>query len=164
MQCQIYNRMVLYMKKSIHLFFSCIFLLLFVSGCGNTSEVVNFSSSDVNSIDMYKFSVPTDAEKKTVTAENDIKTIINYITSIKIQGNATLEDATFGGAMTFVFNKTDGTQFVISYDGGTIKAPDDSPNQFWYKIDDMSMFSKWDKLNYPAQKVPQSELPIINKN
>lgn len=66
--------------------------------------------------------------------------------------------------MTFVFNKTDGTQFIIFYDGKTFKSPDGSPNQFWYKIDNSSLFSRWDNLNYSAQKVPQSELPIINKN
>ena len=155
---------VLYMKKSIYSFFICICLLLFITGCGNTTKLVNFSLSDMKSIDIYKFSVPTDAEKKVVTGENDIKTIINDINSIKIKGKATLADSTDGGAMTFVFNKTDGTQFIISYDGGTIKTPDGSPNQFWYKIDDNSMFSKWDNLNYSAQKVSQSELPIINKN
>lgn len=151
------------MKKTICSFFICICFSLFITGCGNTSKLVNFTPSNVKSIDIYKFSVPTDAEKKVVTAENDIKTIINDINSIKIKGKATLADTTVGGAMTFVFNKTDGTQFIISYDGGTIKTPDGSPNQFCYKIDDNSMFSKWENLNYSAQKVSQSELPIINK-
>lgn len=152
------------MKKPIYLFFICICLLLFIIWYGNTTKLVNFSSSNIKNIDIYKFSVPTNAEKKIVTGKNDIKIIINDINSIKIKRKATLADSTIGGAMTFVFNKIDGTQFIISYNGGTIKTPDGSPYQFWYKIDDNSMFSKWDNLNYSAQKVSRSELPIINKN
>jgi hypothetical protein len=175
------------MKK----FIIFIFTVFFLSGCNSTTDkptntsttdkptntstmnkpsdtepkFVNLTFSDIKSIDIYKFNIPTNAEKKIVTAENDIKKIINDINSIKIVRNATYEDFLYGGgAMTFVFNKTDGTQFVIFYNGGTIKTPDGSPNQFWYKIDDYSMFSKWDSLNYSAQKVSQSELPIINKN
>jgi len=140
----------------------CTCFLLFAAGCGNTDKLLDFTSSDVENIEIYMFNVPINAEKKTVTGENDIKAITDRLNSVKIEREATPEDSMVGGGITFVFNKTDGTQFIINYDGSTVKTPDDSPRRYWYKVDDDSLSGIWDDLDYPSQMVHQDELPTIN--
>ena len=123
------------------------------------TNIFNFNISDIKSIDIYNIPIPAAAEKMNVSNSNDIATIFSNISALQIVRKANQQDSVMGGSMTFVFNKIDGSNFIIGYDGATLK----SPNNFWYKIvDNSDLYSLWETLKYEIQKVQPGDLPVIN--
>ena len=123
-------------------------------------NIVDFKPGDVSSVDMYDIHGSA-SKRKQVTAEADIKTIMDTLSAVKIKGGGADAEPTNGGAIQFVFNQSDGCQWTVSCDGSTIL----SENDFWYAVDDsLSLFALWDQMKYDAQDIPEYELPLYPKD
>ncbi|MGI5977274.1 MAG: hypothetical protein ACOX68_06230 [Candidatus Limivicinus sp.] len=149
------------MKKIMSLVL--VFVVVFAfAGCGKTMNIkFPFETSDVETIVIYQYNVPADAEKKTLTDSDDIEGIIDVLSGITLRDKKV--DKYAGGTVTsFRFNLCDGTNYTIIYGSeavksGTLILPNDDTE--WFTSADIGAL--WDTGDSDAVKADMSELPSI---
>ena len=77
--------------KKLLIFILSINLLLIFAGCAGTEEgkILDFKESNVETIELYRFNIPAQAQAMIVTEDEDIEKIIAAFEEIKIEGDAT---------------------------------------------------------------------------
>jgi hypothetical protein len=148
--------------KKLLIYGMVLIILLSCAGCnGGGQKIADFQSNEISNIEIYNLPVPSASKRKIVTGAKDIKTIINTLSAVRIKGEGSAAESTAGGAIQFVFSKSDNSQFAISYNGSTIQ----SQENFWYEVDNGDrIFDLWDEMNYTEQDVQEYELPFFPKN
>lgn len=92
-----------------------LFLLTLFSGCVLREPLrLPFSTSQVEKIEIYRYVVPSDAEKKTAAASGEIQEICDVFTSTRVSEN-TLEPVAGGQVTSFRFCLDDGSKFEMVY-------------------------------------------------
>ena len=92
-----------------------LFLLTFFFGCASGESLrLPFSASQVERIEIYRFVVPAEAEKKTIASFPEIQEICGVFTSLRVKEN-TLEPAAGGQVVSFRFYLDDGSKFEMVY-------------------------------------------------
>lgn len=147
--------------KRILIFVLCISILFIFTGCDGTKEtkILDFKESDVETVELYRFNTPAEAQGMIVTEGQDIQKIINAFSKIRIEGDAT-DFNIFGGEVTsFRFNLKSGKEFAVVYWEGILRNLDSID----YKVSGEPIANLWDDLDYQKDDVGENKLPIINK-
>ena len=147
------------MKRAL-VFVLYINLLLILIACNGTKEIeiLDFTESDVETIELYRFNIPAEAQAMIVTENEDIEKIINAFTEIEIEGDATDFDVVGGEVISFRFNLKNGEKFTIAYWEGILRNLDNIN----YKVSADSIVNLWDNLDYQKDDVVEDVLPIIS--
>lgn len=138
-----------------------LFLLAVFFGCALGEPLrLPFSASQVEKIEIYRFVVPAEAEKKTIASFPEIQEICGVFTSLRVKEN-TLEPAAGGQVTSFRFTLDGGSKFEMVYASldhgiGELKA-----EGFDYQTT-ADLSAVWDDYGgSEAIAVPESELPDI---
>lgn len=105
------------MKNRIPLLLTVFACLLVLTGCVDKTVklALPFTADDISSIEMYRFAgAPASAEKKTVTAKGDIKTLYDELDGLPLKSGK-LEETTGAVVTSFRFNLSDGTSYELIY-------------------------------------------------
>ena len=151
------------MKRTIALV-SLMLLLLGVAGCGGKTVSIDlpFEVGEVENVEMYRFAgAPSSAEKKVVTAEEDIKTLYDMFERLSLKDKRAEEVS--GATVTgFRFNLSDGTDYELVYacygvKNGNLKS---KTGGFRY-FTGADIGSLWTNLNTELEAIPvrENELP-----
>lgn len=146
--------------KRVFIFVLCISLLLISTGCDDTKEtkILNFEKSDVETVEIYRFNTPSEAQGMIVTENEDIEKIINAFSEIRIEEDATDFDVVGGETTSFRFNLKNGEEFTVAHWEGILRNLDNIN----YKVSADSIVELWDNLDYQKDAVSEVELPIIS--
>lgn len=91
-----------------------------MAGCGNSQKIVlPFEISDVEGIELYHYSTPSDAEKKTLVHQHEIESIYNMLSGIAIKDKQ-MEPLAGTSTTIFSFTLRDGTIYNVTYCFGDI--------------------------------------------
>lgn len=124
-----------------------------------------FEAEDIENIEMYHFEgIPTSAEKKIITDEQDIQYLYQLFNRLTLQVKET-EDMLSASVTSFRFNLADGSCYELIYCGygvknGELKSP--TGNFEYFTTADIGWNWRW--LNEELETVPvnESELPGYN--
>ena len=135
------------------------FNLLFLSACNKKESIIEFEKDDLESIEVYHFIVPADAEAMLVTETDDIDRIVDSFKSTKIKGKIKDPYVVGGEVLSFRFNLKNGGDRALIYYEGMITKPDSTI----YEVYDSPIVTLWDDLDYEKIKVDEDRLPVINR-
>lgn len=147
--------------KRVLVFVLCINLILIFIGCNSTkeTEILNFKAYDVETVELYRFNIPAEAQAMIVTQNEDIEKIINAFTEIEIKGDADDFVVVGGEVISFRFNLKNDEEFTVAYWEGVLRNLDNIN----YKVSADLIVSLWDDLDYQKEFVSEEKLPTINK-
>ena len=145
--------------KRLLIFVLSINLLLIFTGCDDTkaTKILDFKESDVESVELYRFNIPTEAQAMIITENEDIEEIINAFDEIVIEGDATDFYVVGGEVTSFRFNLKNGGEFIEAYWEGILRNSDNIN----HKVTADSIANLWDDLDYHKDSVSEEKLPII---
>ena len=90
--------------------------LLLLPGCAGREEIeFPFAVSDVDYIEMYRYTVPADAQEKVVTEMEDVEKLYDSFSGRVISPKETEDDTAGGTTTSFRFNLSDGTEYEVLY-------------------------------------------------
>lgn len=146
--------------RKLLVFILCIGLLWMFVGCNSTREIeiLNFKAKNVESVEIYKFNIPTQAQGMIVTENKDIEKIINVFSEIKIEGDARDFNVVGGEVTSFRFNLRNGEEFTVAYWEGILRNLDNIN----YKVSGNHIVDLWYDLDYQKNDVDEDRLPIVN--
>lgn len=146
------------MKRSLPLVL-CLCVLLFTAGCGKQAvNAIDFTAQEVQSLTIFSYTVPIDAQKKEITDPRYIQRAVDVFSSLKSSGNASAGDVRAGSSnCIFVFHLSGGRNFSASYDGTILTFADQS-----LLVRDDALYSLWD-FPSPAEKAYQEEFPSFGR-
>lgn len=151
------------MRKSILSTLIFIISILIFQGCSsNDKPNLNLSLTDINSVEVYSFIVPTEAEKKVITNEDDINYILKQLTGLKVQKSYDYppNPSIVGGSnISFRFNKNDGTSTDAIYIEDTKETGILKSSYVYYYKTEGNLNELWENLNYDVIKANTDELP-----
>ena len=137
-------------------------IALACTACAQPRLVLPFAAAEVVQVEVYRFTVPTQAEQKMVTGESDIAHIVDTLTASPVRQNRLAEVA--GSTVTsFRFHLTDGQFFTVLYadhgDGaGTLR----SSYAFDYQTT-ADIGRLWAECDYDAVPVDEAFLPAYER-
>jgi hypothetical protein len=142
----------------------CIFIVfLAVTGCSSTTNIdLPFSASDVESMELYRYSVPADSQMQIITKPSDIESIINTLTSIKVK-EGSYEPTAGTDTTSFRFNLSDGTDFEIIYVGYGVKKGEIMSSYIFNYVTEADVGGLWDDFKYEVVNAEESKLPNYEK-
>lgn len=150
------------MKRWLTLFLAAMMCMTLV-GCGNSKKIpLPFDVSEVKGIELYHYSVPTDAERKTLVYQHEIESIYNMLSGISIKDKK-VEPLTGTSTTIFSFTLTDDTIYNVTYcfgdiTYGTVNLSNDETT--WYTSTNME--SLWYASDVDSTSIETSELPAAN--
>lgn len=101
------------MKRAIA-FVLTVLLGIVLTGCARTEHIaLAFTASDVESVEIFHYVIPADAEKKTVTQPEDIAGLVDTFEGLSVTDKKT-EPVAGGSTTSFRFRLFD-ERFTISY-------------------------------------------------
>ena len=139
-----------------------ILILMFQGSSSNDKPNLNLSLTDINSIDVYLFIVPTEVKKKVITNEEDINYILKQLTGLKVKKSYDypLNSSVVGASnISFRFNKNDGTSTDVIYIEDTKETGILKSSYIYYYKTEGNLNELWENLNYEAIKANSDELP-----
>ncbi len=149
------------MKRTVS-FIVAIVLLIALAGCGPTAKLdLPFEYSGVETIEMFHFVVPMEAEKKVITEQADIQAIYELLEGISLQDKET--EPVAGGSVTSLrFTLSDGTSYEVIYsaesaNAGRIKTTGDEHDHFT----SADIESVWESFDQEAVDAAEDELPAL---
>lgn len=136
-------------------------LLTFCVSCAKQKTLeLPFSAADVKQIELHRFHVPTAAEQKIVTSQEDIQNIIKTLESVNVKENK-LEAAAGADVTSFRFNLTDGTDFEMIYVSHSVKKGEiKTSNGFEYQTT-ADVGAIWNNCDSDSISVEEDTLPQI---
>ena len=120
-----------------------------------------FELSSVENVEMFRFIIPADAEKKVITESEDIEGIYKTFESISLKDKAT--EPTAGGSVTsFRFNLSDGTSYEVIYSAVAVKSGriiTTGMEQDFFTSADIG--ANWESYDYEVIAASEDELPAL---
>lgn len=149
------------MRKSTFAIIAVVFCLVLV-GCAQTKSIdFPFESFEVESVEMFYFIDPVDAEKRVVTDQEDIADIFKTLQSVSLQDKKT-EPVAGNSVISFRFYLSDGSPFEVVYSAVAVKSgcivTTDSEKEYFTSADIGGM---WDKYDYEVVHAGEDELPVL---
>ena len=101
--------------KRVVLLLCMLALCTAAAGCAQeTALQLPFDAAQVTGVEMYRFTVPADAEKKVLTQEADIRAVYELFDGLAVSDRKTQAEA--GETVTgFRFYLTDGAEYELIY-------------------------------------------------
>ncbi len=149
------------MKKFIIAILAVSCLFCFAGCSSNDNGNLPFETSDVESIDIFHYVVPTDAEKKVVTEQADIETLYKAFDEIKLS-TKDAETLTGGDTFGFRFCLSDGVTYEIicsECDGEQYKLLFLTDGTGYSTKNDIGQYYSTLAENYDTVSVEENELP-----
>ena len=113
-----------------------------------------FELSSIENVEMFRFTIPADAEKTVITESEDIESI-----SLK---DKTTEPTAGGSVTSFRFNLSDGTSYEIIYSAVAVKSGrviTTGMEQDFFTSADIGAF--WGSYDYEVTTASEDELPAL---
>lgn len=123
---------------------------------------LSFSTSDIENIEVFYYNVPAMAEKKVVTAPDDIKAIYNTLTSIDVK-KGSYEPVAGSDTIGFRFSLSDGSSFEIIHHNYGVKKGEIMSSYVFDYITEADICGLWRNLSYEILDAEESELPLYEK-
>ena len=109
------------MKRAIA-FVLTVLLGIVLTGCARTEHIaLAFTASDVESVEIFHYVIPADAEKKTVTQPEDIAGLVDTFEGLSVTDKKT-EPVAGGSTTSFRFRLFDETVYDIVYSSIAVKS------------------------------------------
>lgn len=137
-------------------------LIRFLPGTASTVHLaLPFLASDVESVEMFRWIQPSDAEKKLITEKTDIQEIADTLESISLTEQKTAPAA--GGAVTsFRFHHSDGSVYEVVYSSLAVKSgrikTTQSETDYFTSAD---LGALWNNLDAEIMEASEEELPAL---
>ena len=150
------------MKRWLALILTAMMCMTLV-GCGNSKKIpLPFEVSEVKEIELYHYSVPADAEKKTLVHQHEIESIYNMLSGISIK-NKEVEPLSGTATTIFSFTLADDTLYNVTYcfgdiTYGTVNLSNDETT--WFTSTNIE--SLWYASDVDSTSIEMSELPATN--
>lgn len=132
-----------------------------LSGCSGREEITfPFSASDVYFVEMYRYTVPADAQTKVILETEDIEELYDSFSGKSVSPEEEESDLSGGTTTSFRFCLNDGTDYeiVYTYGGGR-----DGEIRFLTEekkcITSADIGALWDDCNSEHAEVYESRLP-----
>ena len=131
-----------------------------LSACGKTVHIdFPFELSDVKTVEMFRYTVPANAEKKALTNAEDIRDIYELLESISLKDKAA-EPTAGSSVIYFQFHLADNTSYVVAYSELSVKSgrirTEDMETAYFTSA---NIAASWDNYDYEAVAVNESDLP-----
>lgn len=147
------------MKRWLALILAAMMCITLV-GCGKSKKIpLPFEVSEVKGIELYHYSGPEDAEKKTLVHQHELESIYNMLSGISIKNK---ESEPLSGTSTTIFSFTlaDSSLYNVTFcfgdiTYGTVKLSHDETT--WYTSTNME--SLWYASDVDSTSIEMSELP-----
>ena len=108
--------------KKMFMLLMAIMLCFALTACSEKVSIdFPFELSSVENVEMFRFIIPADAEKKVITESEDIEGIYKAFESISLKDKAT-EPTAGDSATSFRFNLSDGTSYEVIYSEVAVKS------------------------------------------
>lgn len=155
------------MKKIILVTLTC-FLIILLFYRSNSSEKPNLpiSEAEIESIEVYSFTVPMDSEKKIITEKDDIEYILKRLKELKVKKSYKYpENDTYVGTSTlsFRFNLFDNQSIDIIYSSGEENHGILKSSYVFYYETEGDLITLWEDLKYDSNKATEAELPTYEQ-
>lgn len=131
-------------------------------GCAQTVHIdFPFDSADLDSIEMFHFYSPAEAEKKVITEQADMKDLYDRLEGISLKDKET-EPAAGGSVTSFRFHCADGTTYEAIYSSIAVKSGrikiTGSETDYFTSAD---LEACWNNYDYEAVAASENELPAL---
>lgn len=150
------------MKRAIA-FVLTVLLGIVLTGCARTEHIaLAFTASDVESVEIFHYVIPADAEKKTVTQPEDIAGLVDTFEGLLVTDKKT-EPVAGGSTTSFRFRLFDETVYDIVYSSIAVKSGrirTTSTGQDFFTSADIE--ASWSNCDYEAVPAAESELPVLS--
>ena len=131
-----------------------------LAGCSEKTTIqLPFEAADITRVEMFHQVVPVSAEKKVVTQAEDMEALYKLFDGLSVTDKQT-EPVARGSVTSFRFYLSDATTYDIVYcseavKSGRLKIPAQQADYFT----SADIESNWDRFEYEAISVNESELP-----
>jgi len=151
-------------KTGVYLVLLLLLVALLLTGCAKTANIVlDFSASDVKSVDLFYYEgAPVNAQKKTVTQADDIEAIIKTLTTIEVKED-TLEPVAGSNVLSFRFNLSGGSAFEIIYVNYGVKQSRIMSSYVFDYTTRADVGGLWRNSEYDAVSISDNELPVYEE-
>ncbi|WP_312431037.1 hypothetical protein [Lacrimispora sp.] len=151
-------------KRNVGLLIFALVSVVFILSVwfGQKRMEIPFSAADVKDIAIYQYIVPAEAEKKVVTAEDDIESILQTFNTIKVKRNR-LEPISGATTTSFRSNLKDGTDFNIIYINHSVKLGEIKSSYAFDYETTADIEEIWNNYNYDVSAAEESELPTYEQ-
>ena len=149
------------MKKMFMLLMAIMLCFALTARSEKVSIDFPFELSSVENVEMFRFIIPADAEKKVITESEDIEGIYKTFESISLKDKAT-EPTAGGSATSFRFNLSDGTSYEVIYSEVAVKSGriiTTGMEQDFFTSADIGAF--WGSYDYEVTTASEDELPAL---
>jgi hypothetical protein len=152
--------------KSIKIFFLSFLILAVISGCGSKTVGMDFSVSDIKSLEVHHMFFADMGieesvyEKKIITDSEDIESIYSYLQGLQVGKDVSREKPTYDNeVLTFRFFLEGGTTYVLIYErwlqgGGFVR----TSSLFHNVTNDDALPGLWGELDYDVESSSEAEI------
>ena len=137
-------------------------LSLFLAGCAQTVYIeLPFEPADLDTIEMFRFDSPTQAEKKVITEPGDMEDLCDLLENISLKDRKT-EPVAGGSVTSFRFHCADGTTYEVIYSSIAVKSGRIKMTG-WEKdyFTSADLGACWTNYDYDTAPAKESELPAL---
>lgn len=133
-----------------------------ITACAQTVHIeFPFEPADLDSVEIFHFYVPAEAEKKVVTEQADMKDLYDRLERISLKDKET-EPVAGGSVTSFRFHCADGTTYEVIYSSiavksGRIKMTGSEADYFT----SADLEACWNNYDYEAVAAGENELPAL---
>ena len=97
-------------------------LSIFLAACARTVSIeLPFEPADLDTVEMFRFQNPAQAEKKVITDPEDMKDLYDRLESISLKDRKT-EPVAGGSVTSFRFHCANGTTYEVIYSAIGVKS------------------------------------------
>ena len=108
--------------KKMFILVMAVMLCFTLTACNEEKNIdFPFELSSIENVEMFRFIIPADAEKKVITKSEDIEEIYQTFESVSLKDKTT-EPIAGGSVTSFRFNLSDGTSYEVIYSEVAVKA------------------------------------------
>ncbi len=143
--------------RKIAMLLLTILLSIGFAGCAEKTVIsLPFDITEINHVEMYRYIVPSSAEKKIVTESDDIAQLYAAFSDLEIC-QRTIEPTAGSPVTIFLFHLSDGANYKITYcEDGILKFPAEQLDG----CTSVCIGIFWEKLQkYEPVSIKESELP-----
>ena len=148
--------------KKMFMLLMAIMLCFALTACSEKVSIdFPFELSSVENVEMFRFIIPADAEKKVITESEDIEGIYKAFESISLKDKAT-EPTAGDSATSFRFNLSDGTSYEVIYSEVAVKSGriiTTGMEQDFFTSADIGAF--WGSYDYEVRTASEDELSAL---
>ena len=146
--------------KKMFILVMAVMLCFTLTACNEEKNIdFPFELSSIENVEMFRFIIPADAEKKVITQQEDIKSIYQLFERISLKDKET-EPVAGGSVTSFRFHLSDSTTYEIIYSSIAVKAGrihlTGNEKDYFTSAD---IGACWNNYDYEAVAVDESELP-----